>query len=146
MHDLLRLADELGLVVVEKRVAHASGYLPGDHTIALTPRMPRRTGRSVLAHEIAHHVLEHRPTEFGPIRKRQEREANEWAACHLISHEAYSEVERLRDGHIEAMAHDLDVATELAIVFRSMLARIGDTVYVDPRMGAGQFAHRTEVA
>jgi Zn-dependent peptidase ImmA (M78 family) len=142
---LLQLADELGLTVVEKRVAHTSGYCAGERTIYLTPRMPRRAARSVLAHELAHHVLEHRPTDFGPIRSRQEREANEWAARYLIDHTSYVEVERLRDGHVGSMAHDLDVAVELVTVYRGMLQRLGNAVYVRPRMGAGQWAHRAEI-
>lgn len=146
MQALLQLADDLGLTVVERNVRHTSGYRPGDRTIYLTPRMPRRAARSVLAHEIAHHVLEHRPSQFGPVRSRQEREANEWAASHLISRESYIETERLREGHLESMAFDLDVAAELLAVYRSMMRRIGDTVYMDARMGAGQWAHREDVA
>lgn len=146
MDALLALAAELGLTVIEKRVAHTSGYHPGDRRIYLTPGMKRRTARSVLAHEIAHHVLGHHPTEFGPIRARQERAANEWAAVHLIDHDAYAEVERLRDGHVPSMSHDLDVAPELVAAYRSMLQRIGDTVYLAPKMGAGQFALRAEIA
>lgn len=142
MQALMRLAHDLGLTVVERRGPHQSGYAPDDHTIRLTPGLPRRIGRSVLAHELAHHVLGHRPTHHGPIRLRQERHANEWAAHHLIHHDHYREVELLRDGHEGAMAHDLDVAPELLAVYRRMLARIGDTVYVEPRMGAEQFRHR----
>lgn len=146
MHQLYKLADELGLSIVEARGPHRSGYRADDHTIRLTPGLPRRTARSVLAHEIGHHVLEHRPTDFGPVRKRQEREANEWAACHLISHHAYIESERIREGHLAAMAHDLDVAPELLTVYRSMLARIGDRTYLAPKMGAGQWRAAVDVA
>lgn len=146
MQQLLELADNLGLTVIEKRVAHTSGYRHGDRRVFLTPRMPRRASRSVLAHEIAHHILGHRPTEFGPVRSRQEREANEWAARHLINHEAYIEVEKLRDGHLGSMAFDLDVAPELVMFYRGMLQRLGNATYVKARMGAGQWEIRAEVA
>ncbi|MCC2031797.1 ImmA/IrrE family metallo-endopeptidase [Microbacterium allomyrinae] len=145
MQALLQLAAELGVTVIEKRATHCSGYRADERLIRLSPGMKRRSARSVLAHELGHHILGHRPTEFGPIRKRQEREANEWAALHLIDHAKYVEVERIRDGHLESMAFDLDVATELLTVFRSMLHRIGDATYLDPRMGAGQWLLRTEV-
>ncbi len=146
MHDLLKLADELGLHVIEAHGSHTGGYRPHERTIRLRPGMRRRIARSVLAHELAHHILEHRPTEFGPIHKRQERHANEWAARHLISHEHYIEVEQLRGGHEPSMAHDLDVAPEIVATYRSMLQRIGGTVYFEPRMGAGMWTQRHQVA
>lgn len=146
MDELLKLVNELGLTVVEHRGEHTGGYRPGDMTIRINPGMRDRIARSVLAHEIAHHVLGHRPTEFGPVRHRQERHANEWAARHLIDLDTYVEVERLRDGHEASMAHDLHVAPELLAVYRSLLQRIGDTVYLDPHMGAGMWQHRRRVA
>lgn len=145
MHHLLQLADDLGINIIEHHGAHLGGYRPGENTIRLSPRLPRRTARSVLAHELAHHVLGHRPTDFGPVRARQERAANEWAAKHLIDPGRYAEVEQLRDGHLASMAHDLDVAPELVAAYRAILERIGDTVYVDGKMGAGQYAHRSEI-
>ncbi len=144
--DVWKLAADLGLHVVEHNGDHVSGYWPDEMIIRLSPGMSARTTRSVLCHEIAHHVLGHRPTRFGPVRRRQEDEANEWAATHLITPDAYAEAERLHGGHLETMAHTLDVAPELAAAFRAMLVRIGDTVYVRPRMGAGMWRHRVEVA
>ncbi|MBW9093152.1 ImmA/IrrE family metallo-endopeptidase [Microbacterium jejuense] len=144
MQSLLQLAEDLGLTVIEKRAPHTSGYRPDERIIRLTPGMPRRAARSVLAHELGHHVLGHRPTDFGPIRSRQERQANEWAAQHLIRHDVYIESERIRDAHLGSMAHDLDVAPELVAVYRAMLQRMGDATYVKPRMGAGQWMYRAE--
>jgi hypothetical protein len=144
--DVWNLAADLGLAVTEHRGEHRSGYWPDERIIRLRPGMSIRTTRSVLAHEIAHHVLEHRPTQFGPIRKRQELAANEWAATQLIRPDAYRECEHLREGHLGAMAHDLDVAPELIMVYRSMLQRLGDSVYLQPKMGAGMYAHREDVA
>jgi len=125
MLGLLKLAEELGLVVVEQRGrgSDRSCYSPEARTIRLTPRMSGRTARSVLAHEIAHHVLGHQPTPYGPLRARQERGANEWAARHLIALNCYIEVERLRDGHVPSMACDLDVAPELVIAYQGILER-----------------------
>lgn len=98
-----------------------------------------------MCHEIAHHVLGHLPTDLGLMRKRQEIAANLWAAQTLITPDTYAEAERHRHGHITSMAIDLNVPDELVIAYRGALLRTDTAVYVDPRMGAGQFAHRIEV-
>lgn len=146
MQHLLALADELGINVTERRGIHAGGYHHGSRTIRLDPGLPHRVARSVLAHEIAHHVFGDTPAAHGPARARQERRANEWAALRLISLDAYASAERLRDGHTASMAHDLGVTTELVDAFRALLARHGDTTYVRARMGAGQWSEKAEVA
>lgn len=144
--DMWDLAHDLGLEVREKRGVHRSGYAPGDNHIDLTPGMRGRVLQSVLCHEIGHHVLGHFPTDFGPIRKRQEAAANVWAARTLITPDAYVEAERKWGGHITGMAIEMFVADELVIVYQRMLLRTDQAVYVDPRMGAGQWSHRFEVA
>ena len=83
--DIWNLAADLGLTVRERRGVHRSGYAPGANHIDLTPGMRGRVLRGVMCHEIAHHVLGHRPTDFGLIRKRQEAAANLWAAQALIT-------------------------------------------------------------
>lgn len=144
--DVWNLAADLGLTVRERRGTHRSGYAPGADYIELTPGMRGRILRGVMCHEIGHHVLGHLPTDFGLIRKRQEASANVWAAQTLITPDAYAAAERRHDGHLTAMAIELNVPDELAAVFRATLLRTDGAVYVDPRMGAGQFAHRIEVA
>jgi hypothetical protein len=139
MQHLLNLASELGLRVVERRGLHIGGYHEGSSTIRLDPKLPRRVARSVLAHEIAHHVFGDHPSPYGPVRAKQERRANEWAALRLITPESYAEAERNRGGHVESMAFDLDVTPEIVRAFQQVLLRLGDTTYVDPRMGAGQY-------
>lgn len=99
-----------------------------------------------MCHEIGHHVLGHRPTDFGLMRKRQEAAADSWAAQTLITPHAYAEAERHREGHVTSMAIDLNVPDELVVAYRGTLLRTDSAVYVDARMGAGQFAHRIEVS
>ena len=118
-----QLADDLGLTVVEHAGVHHAGYHPGTRTVHLAPGRSRRVTRSLLAHEIAHHVLNHHPTQNGPLRARQEVAANEWAARRLIALPAYVEAERLRDGHVATMAHDLDVVPELITAYQQILRR-----------------------
>lgn len=139
------LAVRLGLTIIEAHGQHLGGYLPDDHAVRITPLLRRRVRRSVLAHEIAHHLLGHTPTPFGPVRKRQETEANRWAAERLITPAAYADAERRRDGHVESMAYDLDVVPELVMIYRSMLLRTDHYTYVHPRMGAGQWDARVEL-
>ncbi|MGW9345839.1 ImmA/IrrE family metallo-endopeptidase [Streptomyces albidoflavus] len=143
MQELLKLADELGLEVIERRGRHHGGYHHGTRTIRLDPHMPRRVARSVLAHELAHAVFEDQPSHHGPVRAKQERRANEWAALRLITPEAFAEAEHHRGGHTASMAVELAVTVELVDAFRSVLLRIGNTTYTRPRMGAGQWDHRT---
>lgn len=143
MHELLSLARELGLDVVERRGKHLGGYHARSRTIRLDPNMPRRVARSVLAHEIAHHVFGDEPSFHGPVRAKQERRANEWAALYLIDPAEYAAAEQTRGAHAPSIAHDLDVTVELIHAFTSVLSRVGDVTYVRARMGAGQWDHRS---
>lgn len=126
--DMWELAADLGLDVIEYRGTHKSGYLPGDRTIRLRPGMTSRVTRSVLAHEIGHHILGHTPTQLGPIRARQERSANEWAALRLITADDYAEVEELHAGNTVLMSSDLHVADELLAAYQALLTRIEHVV------------------
>lgn len=143
---LIGLADELGLTIVEKRGNTRGGYHDGLRQIRLNPGQSYRVNRSFLAHEIAHALFRDTPTHFGPVAAKQERRAWEWAATYLITPEDYSQAEQLRDGHAPAMAHDLGVTVELIATYRETLQRIGDTVYVRARMGAGMWDHREAIA
>ena len=144
--DMWNLAADLGLQVVERRGSHKSGYRAGATRIELKPGLRGRVARSILAHEIAHHVLGHRPTEFGPLRKRQETAANAWAARTLITPDAYADAELVREGHVGTMAFDLHVSDELVLAYQAQLLRTDQHVYVAPRMGFGQWAHRIRIA
>lgn len=144
--DVWQLATDMGLTVRERRGTHRSGYAPDANYINLTPGMRGRVLRGVMCHEIGHHALGHRPTEFGPIRRRQEHEANRWAAHTLITPDAYADAERARNGHVTSMAVDLNLPDELVVIYRSSLLRTDQATYVLPRMGAGQWAHRIEIA
>ena len=146
MLDMWAYAADRGLAVIEQHSPHRSGYHPGERVIRLTPGMKGRVQRSVLAHEVAHHELGHRPLSPGIARERQEAAANRWAAELLISPLEYAAAERLRGGHLPSIAVDLQVSDELVVVYRSMLARLGESIYLRPRMGLGQWDYRQEVA
>lgn len=114
--------------------------------IRLQSGMARRLHRSVLAHECAHAVFADVPSKFGPVNAKQERRADEWAALRLITLPDYMRAEILHDGHDEGMAVELDVTLDLVDAYRRTLLVMGDRTYVQPKMGAGQFAHRAEKA
>lgn len=112
----------------------------------LRPGMHARLNRCVLAHELGHHALAHTPSPFGPVHAKQERAAEEWGALRLITLEDYRHVEELRDGHVGAMALELGVMRTTLEAFQAVLLRLGDTLYVRPRMGTGMWSHRETVA
>lgn len=142
---LMDMADALGVTVEYVNLTTRNGEYRHDlKRISLREGMTLRQERSVLAHEVAHAVFEDVPSKFGPVNAKQERRADEWAALRLITPAAYRISEEHWDGHAAAIAYDLGVTTKLVTAFQRVLARVGDTVYVDPRMGAGQWLEKVE--
>lgn len=125
MHPLLRLAEEHGVRVVERPGPTRGGFAPDSRTIRLAPGMSVRTTRSVLAHELGHVVLGHTPSTVPAIRRQQERQADEWAACLLITADAYAAAEEARGPHLASLAFELDVTIELVLAYQRRLRRIG---------------------
>ncbi|MGX9346595.1 ImmA/IrrE family metallo-endopeptidase [Microbacterium sp. KNMS] len=147
---LLDLVDYLGYRIVYTDLSHIHPPRDGDtdhetRTIRLQPDMAHRLWVSTLAHEIAHVVYMDFPTMFGPVHRKQERRADEWAARLLIPVSCYREVEEYRGGHIPTMALDLGVTVKIVEAFQRLLLRLDDTVYVRPRDGAGQWDHKIEL-
>ncbi|WP_323985937.1 ImmA/IrrE family metallo-endopeptidase [Microbacterium plantarum] len=121
-------------------------YVHQRKLIRLRHGMTNRLHRSVLTHECAHAVFGDEPSMFGPLNAKQERRADEWAAMRLIRHEDYRNSEAIHHGHAGAMAHDLGVVRSIVEAYQRILLRVGDTVYIAPKMGAGMWAHREEIA
>lgn len=142
MDHLLRLVEESGLRLVERPGPTRGGYDHAAMTIRLDPGMSVRTATSVLAHELGHATLGHTVSTHPEARARQERRADEWAALLLISPAAYAAAEAVRGTHRASLAFELGVTVELVDAYRRLLQRIGDSVYIAPRMGSGQWAHR----
>ena len=149
MKYLLDVAHVLGVKLVYTDLTHLDRDGACDHdsrTIRLQRGMAYRLKRSVLAHELAHAVFGDVPTMFGPVNAKQERRADEWAALRLIHLDDYKHAEQVHGGHAPAMAHELGVITSIVEAYQGLLARLGDTVYLKPRMGVGQWEHREVVA
>lgn len=149
MKHLYDIARTLGVRIEHADLAHLGrdgDYCAATNTIRLQHGMTRRLARSVLAHELAHAAFGDVPSMFGPVDRKQERRADEWAALRLITREQYRVAESLHGGHAPAMAAELDVITDLVEAYRRILLRIGDTVYTRPRMGAGQWLDRVDLS
>lgn len=124
---------------------HDGVWLPRKRIIRLRPNMHARLHRSVLAHELAHAVYGDIPSPFGPVHMRQEHRAEAWAAAQLIDLSSYRQAETVCEGHAGAMAVELGVMRSIVSAYQSLLERVGETVYVDPHMGAGQWSARVDV-
>ncbi|MFJ2544535.1 ImmA/IrrE family metallo-endopeptidase [Microbacterium sp. NPDC087589] len=82
MEALLRLLEENGLHLVERRGRHHGGYEPQTATIRVAPGLSRRATCSVIAHELAHAVLGHTPPQIRrPARDRSGAPTSGLRAC-----------------------------------------------------------------
>ncbi len=146
-HWITDTLDALGVRVIDADLPgdRDGEYLHRRRLIRLQRGMPHRLRRSVLAHECAHAVFGDEPSRFGPRTAKQERRADEWAALRLIDVDEYKTAERIHTGHVDAIALELDVTADLVEAFQRILVRFGDTVYVQPKMGAGMWHHRETV-
>lgn len=145
------LMDMLGALGVDVEYTELRPGRDGEYAhhlrlLRLRPGMSERLHLSVLAHETAHAVFGDEPSMFGPVNAKQERRADEWAALRLIDHDAYKRAELIHHGHAGAIAHDLGVVRSIVDAYQRVLLRIGDTVYVAPKMGAGMWHHREELS
>lgn len=145
---LLDFADALGVRIEYRDLPtdRDGQYVHARRVIYLRPGMHGRHHRSVLAHELAHALWGDVPSRFGPVNAKQERRAEEWAALRLIDQDDYRYFEMVNDGRPAGIALDLGVMTSIVKAYQGLLQRIGDTTYIDARMGAGQWYHRVEVA
>lgn len=121
MDDLVHLAEEQKLRIVECPGRTRGGFDPTTRTIRLNPGMSARTTRSVLAHELGHARFGHTPARAPGVRAQQERQADEWAACRLITPRAYAEAEELRGPHLASLAFELGVTIELVTAYQQLL-------------------------
>lgn len=80
-------ADLLGITISYQNLRTGYGlYVPGRNLVLLRPRLKVAVERSVLSHELAHHLHAHRKVT-GLWSIRQERQADLTAARNLIDPE-----------------------------------------------------------
>lgn len=145
MQELFRLASALGVTIEYVDLAHLGR--DGDcnidtKTIRLQAGMLYRLERSVLAHELAHFIRGDRRTMFGFYDERDEKRADEWAASALFDITEYRAAEAIYGNNIEAIAQELEVMDYIVVAFERTLDRIGDHIFVNGRMGTGQWSQK----
>ena len=149
MQDLYDYAAMLGVRVEYADLSHldrTGDYCKRTRVIRLHEGMMPRKTRHVLAHELAHAVYEDEASMFIDVHRWQEDRADEWAAHLLIGVDDFREAEERHSGHIPSIAADLYVLEKTVRAFMRTLTRIGDTVYVNAKQGAGQWENKFEVA
>lgn len=139
MKELLAHAASLGVSVHCAHIDGQRGYYDDEkkiivYDIELTPVEKI----CVLAHELGHAYYGHK-SHGDP---RAEEQADYYAACLLISPEAYAAAEAI-DPSSGAIADEIGVELRLVRVYeKRALTRLGDVTYVQSRMGARQFSLR----
>lgn len=124
---------------------------PGEfcnHTrhMRLLDGMTRVKTEGTFGHELGHATLEHVSSMFLWLNAKQERAADEWASRFLIDPCEYRIAEEKFGAHTEWIAQELGVLHRLVLAYERTLHRIGDVVYVNPRMGIGNWDARFEAA
>ena len=149
MQHLFDLASELGVKIEYTDLTHLDrdgDYCHRTRTIRLQRGMLRRLEVSVLAHELAHAINGDQRTMFDYYDDKDERRADEWAALLLIDIDEYRYAEEKYGNDREHIAQELGVMDFIVEAFERTLTRIGDTVYVQSKQGAGQWAQKVRVA
>lgn len=112
--------------------------------IRLQIGMLARLERSVFAHELAHAYFDDERSMIPHLDDRMERRADEWAAHILIERESYTAAAERFGRNVEYIAQELGVMDFIVEAYERTLHRIGDAVYVNPRMGIGNWDARFE--
>lgn len=108
--------------IAVRDIAPARGAaFPDHHVILIDQRLTRTEGRCVLAHEVAHLDLGHRPTHIAHFDIRQEREAGVRAARLLITAEAFADALAWAQDERE-LAAELDVDVDTVMVRKATLS------------------------
>lgn len=115
-YDPYQHAEELGLKVEHQRLRTANGlYIPEQRLVILSTGLKQRIERSVLAHEIAHHLHNDRAVD-SLWTIRQERRANRTAANLLIGPDDLRDAQRASPDP-GRWALDLHVTTPILLAY-----------------------------
>lgn len=117
-------------------------YCLQTREVRIQEGMLYRKTRSILAHELGHATNDDEPTVFEHLNRRMELRADAWAAHFLIIETAYRDAALRFGRHTPSIAQELCVLEKLVVAYERTLERVGDMVYVNPRMGAGQWTQR----
>ena len=115
-------------------------YLDDEKVILI-----RRGLTDTLEQEALHHEYAHAFYGDRTCPPATERRAWTMVAQLMVDPLAYAQAERVSDDAL-FIARELGVTKRVVTAFRTLLVKLGDTTYVDARMGAGQWLHRELVA
>ncbi|MBN9176072.1 MAG: ImmA/IrrE family metallo-endopeptidase [Microbacterium sp.] len=144
MKELLRFAAGLGITV------HAARLEPGvmgewyedEREVYFDLRMSPDEQVFTVAHELGHAHHGHRCED----NQDAEDQADAYAAQLLINPERYAELEQ-QGLHQHDIAEELGVSVDaLNLWMQACLVRLRGVTYARPRLGAGQWLHRQEIA
>lgn len=121
--DLHRLAESLNVRIV--RHDHGPpGWYNHDKRIISTRRGQSITQyRSALAHELGHAYYGDTPTGNGHFDQRQEQRADQFAARLLINAEEFENAAIWHQGHLPAIADELEVTQHLLRTWKALYER-----------------------
>lgn len=149
LRDLIEHAGTMGVGVHFASLdddPHLLGYYsPAHHLIVVRLGMTLAQSRWVLAHECGHAHYRHGCT--GTVRTdTAERQANAYAARLLIDPVEYERLEAINsDQHW--LAEEFSVSVDAILAYEEhCLTRLRGVTYSRPRMGLGQWDHRSKPA
>ena len=119
--DLAVMAEVLGVTLT-----HHTGGLKGfydhrTHTISTRRGLSVAAYRSTLAHELANAYYRDEPTGHRHFNQRQERRADELAACLLIDAREFDVTYRWCQGNLQELADELEVTQYILGVYLSLI-------------------------
>jgi hypothetical protein len=122
MEDLIAHAESLGMNVKWGDLGRRAGEVRSSGLTVINHRKSETTQRIALAHEIGHWVHGHGYSAMHDV-PRDELQADIHAARLLVSAVDYALAERLHEGHLGAIARELDVDTHIAQIWRDHVLR-----------------------
>jgi hypothetical protein len=135
MDELIAHAESLGMAIKWCDLGRRAGEVRSTGLTLLNHRKSETTQRIALAHEIGHWVHGHGWSAMHDV-PRDELQADVHAAHLLVSPVDYALAERLHDGHLGAIARELDIDTHIAQTWRDHVLRRSTTSAA--RLGAGR--------
>lgn len=117
---LAQLAEDMGVRVEDDRThrlrpGDLGGWFPDRRLILVRPTLGPRNRAHTLAHELGH-AAHGDPAGHHP---RYEHRADLYAANLLIDPREYRELEMMYDGHLGAIAAEMDVTVSLLATWRA---------------------------
>lgn len=118
-HKLEELAEQTGATVLTHGGGEKGRYY-GRGIISIRKNLGPVNYKCTLAHELAHHILQHDPAATGWIYDRQEAQAERWAATLLIHRSEYMALEAQYGPHPSLLACELGVTVRLLKAWQAL--------------------------